>query len=153
MPNTTWILEQTLAKNLGVGRAAVAEYRKNYLEKNRDWRLEKKQVELSGSAAQQISAALGASLPGDAGPDRPLQASADNTTQVPGPVELVVSKVYPNPRLLGALTADGELVRVAVSRNQNFRPGMKIQARPPMPPPAAQLYRLEGRPPRRPGRY
>jgi hypothetical protein len=135
-----WLLEQDLAKKIGVARDVVAEYRKAHLQRDKDWRIERKQVELSQDAIDKISTALGAST-----------ADPAHNTAPPQAVEITVLRLWPNPRLLQAKTAEGELVRVWVPKNKNFRPGMKIKARPPAN--GSFQYTLEGRCPRYPGRW
>jgi hypothetical protein len=153
MANTTWQLESLVAKKLALGRSEIAAFRKTSLQKDRDWRLHKKQVELTPDAIDKISTALGTSPPA-AAPDTAQPAPPTGDTPQPELVELQVARIYPNPRLLQARTAAGQLVNVAVPKNQNFRPPMRIKAHPPdQPPPAVQIYRLEGRCPRFPGRW
>jgi hypothetical protein len=77
---------------------------------------------------------------------------ADPPSSGPEFVELTVTRVYPNPHVIEACLETGEHVRVAVMRNTNFRPQMKIKARRPLPD-GPELYRLEGRCPRFPGRW
>jgi hypothetical protein len=142
-----WIQEQTFAKKIGVARSVLVAFRKKNLLQDLDWRIERKQVELSGEATKKISAALG----------QPAKDPAQIPTEPTGaaePIELQVTKIYPNPRLLQARTADGKLVVVSVPRNKNFRPLMKLKAWPPAADgTGVKLYRLEGRCPRLPGRY
>lgn len=165
MANRTWQFESVVAKNLGLARDVLAAYRKNSLEKNQDWRVHRKQVEISDDGIKKImdsllmapdpvtlSTALGTSPPA-AEPTRPTEPAPAANGPPPELVELMVQKIYPNPRLLLARTADDQLVTVAVPRNKNFRPLMRIKAHPPGAPPAAQIYRLEGRCPRYPGRW
>ena len=147
MPMEIWELEQDVAKKIGVARAVLAEYRREHLQRDQDWRVTRKQVELSQGAIDKISTTLGAVQPGE--------PEAHNTpappVAVPEVVELEVMRVYPNPRLLLAKDAAGELALVAVPKNKNFRPRMKIKARPPAN--GNTLYHLEGRCPRFPGRW
>lgn len=170
MDNRTWQFESVVAKNLGLARDVLAAYRKNSLEKNLDWRIHRKQVELSRDGIKKImdsllmapdpvtlSTALGTSPPAaapmtTAQPKEPAPP-ANGPPQPEKLVELQVVKIYPNPRLLRARTAEGELVTVAVPKNRNFRPLMRIRARQPGAPPAVQIYQLEGRCPRYPGRW
>ena|SRR5215475_7011712 len=73
-------------------------------------------------------------------------------------VELVVTRVFPNPNLLLARFSDDpdpdprKGVRVKVPKNINFQPGMTIKARAPVHDGPA-LYILEGRCPRYRGRW
>src|SRR4029077_11432634 len=94
-----WLLEQDVSKKICVARAVIAEYRKAHLQQGQDWRVERKQVELSQSAVDKISTALGAST-----------APAHNTAP-PQAVELTVTRLWGNPRLLQAKTADDQAVR------------------------------------------
>ena len=147
MESETWVLESVAAKNLGVSRSVLAEYRKKTLMQNRHWRLNHNQVEILEEALHNISTTLGATPPGQ-------EAEPDSTTPAPPAaepevVELEVIRVYPNPRLLAAKTAGGFVVQVLVPKNRNFRPRMQIKAR--RGPGSA--YYLEGRCPRYPGRW
>lgn len=150
-----WELEAAVAKKIGVGRDVLIEYRQAHLEKNLDWRTNRKQVELSQDAIDKISTALGATAV-SAEPEAHNTPSAQTPASVPeAPVELEVVRIYPNPRLLAAKTADGRLVNVAVPRNKNFRPRMQIKARPPVNGAigSTSLFSLDGRCPRYPGRW
>jgi hypothetical protein len=146
-----WELEAAVAKKIGVGRNVLIEYRQAHLEKNLHWRTNRKQVELSQDAIDRISTALGAT----AAPAKPDTHSAPPPAVPEEPVELEVVRIYPNPRLLAAKTADGRLVNVAVPRNKNFRPRMQIKARPPVNGAigSTSLFSLDGRCPRYPGRW
>jgi len=64
-------------------------------------------------------------------------------------VELTVDKIYPNPRLIGALTPDGDLVRVRVRDSHKFTRHMKIPCREI----GEGLYELTRKQPRFPGRW
>ncbi len=143
-----WELEAAVAKKIGVGRNVLIEYRQAHLEKNLHWRTNRKQVELSQDAIDKISATLGTAPPGG----EPVSHSTPPApAAVPEVVELQVLRVYPNPRLLAAKTAAGDLVLVSVPKNKNFRPRMQIKARPPAN--GSTLYYLDGRCPRYPGRW
>jgi hypothetical protein len=153
-----WVLEQEIAKKFGVARGILVVFRKEHLQKNVDWRLEKNQITLSRAAVQKISAAFGTELPPDETKQdtpmpMPAPAKPDQVPERPELIELQVVRVWPNPRLLRARTANGQLVTVAVPKNKNFRVLMRLKAWPPDPPPAPQVYRLEGRCPRYPGRW
>jgi hypothetical protein len=141
-----WLLEQDVSKKIGVARAVIAEYRKEHLTLGEDWRVERKQVELSQSAVDKISTALGAT---------PALSPITPPPPVPEAVELIVLRLLPNPRLLVAVFPD-DLARrhtlyVSVAMNKNFRPGMRIKTRPPDN--GTAIYKLEGRCPRYPGRW
>jgi hypothetical protein len=156
-----------VAKNLGLARDVLAAYRKNSLEKNQDWRIHRKQVEISDAGIKKImdsllmapdpvtlSTALGTSPPAAAPTTAQPAPPANGPPNPEELVELQVVRPYPNPRLVSARTAEGQLVTVAVPQtNKNFRGNMRIKAHPPEPPPAPQVYRLEGRCPRFPGRW
>lgn len=65
--------------------------------------------------------------------------------------ELIVTKVFPNPRLVQARDlASGEFYLVHVTKNNNFRPRMVLKARPVN---GQRLFKLEGRTPRFPGKW
>lgn len=143
MSERIWELESAVGKKLGVVRGVLAEYRKTQLEKDREWRMNRNQVELSPDAIDKISTALGAAPAVTA--HNPPPAVAPEAVE-----ELEVVRVYPNPRLLLAKMG-AELVLVAVPRNKNFRARMLIKAR--RPANGSALYTLEGRCPRFPGRW
>jgi hypothetical protein len=151
MQSETWESESAVAKKLCVAREVLVQFRKTNLEKNRDWKVEHKQVELSPDAIDRISTALGAT----ADPGEPDTHNTPPAAVPEVPVELEILRIYPNPRLLAAKTDAGVLVLVRVPRNKNFRPRMKIKAKPPTDGAvgSATLYTLEGRCPRYPGRW
>jgi len=79
---------------------------------------------------------------------------AQSFRQHNGTVELIVTRGCLNPRILvatlpGAGKAQDQQVRVKVKSNVNFRPKMKLRARPI----DAEFYELVGRCPRYPGRW
>ena len=143
-----WFLESLLADHLGVTRNKLSDFRRDLLEKS-DWKKETRQVLLSDIAVKKILRQLGS-------PDLDCSACAQkNGDEAPSPeiLEMTVTKVFPNPGLIEACLETGERVRVAVVRNHNFRPKMKIKARRPTRTVGPQIYRLEGRTPRFPGKW
>lgn len=145
MGTSIWYEENLLAERLGVSRFALEQFRKESLKKNRDWKLEHKEIHWSPLAAEKLLASLGVS---------PAVLNGAPEKKEPELVQLTIAQIYPNPRLLLATRLDnGDFVRVTVPNNRNFRPKMTIQAHPPAPAPAPQLYRLEGRCPRFPGKW
>jgi len=141
----SWYFESSVAERLGLSRDEVEQYRARELRKKGDWKKIGRAIALSDVGLNKLLLATGAShvdctdcLVGKNG--------ADN-----GELVVVVARIYPNPRLLLARTTDGEIVRVSVRLNRNFRPGMKIKVEPPAG--ALPLYRLVGRCPRFPGKW
>jgi hypothetical protein len=141
-----WYSESLLASRLAVTRTSLENFRHNALG-NGDVKKIGRSVFISESALKKLLAELG-SEELDCSECLEKNGAAQN-----GVVELVVTRVFPNPRLIQATTDTGELVLVAVSTNNNFRPRMTVKAHAPGPLPAPQLYRLEGRCPRFPGRW
>lgn len=143
-----WFVESLLADRLGVTRNALESFRSQVLKKDVDWKKENRQVLLSDDAVKKICRQLGS-------PDLDYSGCAQkNGDGPPSPeiLELTVTRVFPNPRVIEASLEDGERVHVSVMHNINFRPAMKIKARLPLPG-GPRLYRLEGRCPRFPGRW
>jgi len=143
-----WFIESLLAERLGVTRNELEGFRSDTLKKEVDWKKENRQVLLSDSSVKKILGRLGS-------PDFDYSECAQkNGDEPPAPdtLELTVTQVFINPRLIEACLDTGERVRVAVMNNANFRPKMIIKARRPLPGGPA-LYRLEGRCPRFPGRW
>lgn len=141
----TWFLESLLAERLGLTRNALEDFRKEHLKKGADWKTENRRVLLRESAVKKMLARLDAQ-------DLDYSAAAQKNGAVTDEVrELAVTKVFPNPRLIEARDSDtGQIVRVCVPNNKNFRPRMMVKARPWR---GEILYRLEGRTPRFPGKW
>lgn len=138
-----WFLEAILAERLGLTRNALEEFRKKHLKQGPDWKKENRRVLLRESAVKKALALLDRQ-------DLDYQAAAAKNG-ADDVRELVITRVFPNPHLIEArdpLTA--EIMRVAVPNNKNFRPKMTVRARPYRNP---HFYRLEGRTPRRPGKW
>jgi hypothetical protein len=145
-----WYYESSVAEHLGLTRNALEEYRARELKKKGDWKKIGRAVALSDAGLKKLLTYL------EVGELDCSSCVVGKNGAEPDPesVELKVARVYPNPRLLLAATETGELVRVSVPNNVNFRKGMTIKARPfkgPFLNP--QLYRLEGRCPRFPGKW
>jgi hypothetical protein len=141
-----WYSESLLASRLTVTRSSLENFRKNALGDG-DTKKIGRTLFISESALKKLLAELGS---------EELDCSEcleKNGASQNGVVELVVTRVFPNPRLIQATTDTGELVLVSVATNNNFRPRMTVKAHAPGPLPAPQLYRLEGRCPRFPGRW
>lgn len=142
-----WFLESVLAERLGLTRNTLEEFRKANLKKTADWKMENRRVLLRESAVKKMLARLDA-----ADLDYSAAAQKNGHAAQDGVHELIVTKVFPNPRLIEARDLDsGELARVSVPNNKNFRPRMTVKARAWKP--EQLLYRLEGRTPRFPGRW
>jgi hypothetical protein len=145
MPNL-WYSESQLASRLAVTRSSLENFRRGALG-NGDVKKIGRSLFISEAALKKLLASLGSAE---------LDCSEcleKNGASPDGVVELVVTRVFPNPRLIQATTDTGELVLVSVATNNNFRPHMTVKAHAPGPLPAPQLYRLEGRCPRFPGRW
>jgi hypothetical protein len=143
-----WFLESLLVDCLGVTRNKLEDFRSQSLKKSVDWKKENRHVLLSEAAVKKILRDLGS-------PDLDYSGCAQkNGDEPPGPeiLELTVTRVFPNPHLIEASLETGELVRVSVMNNKNFRPKMKVNPLSPRPD-GPQLYRLQGRTPRFPGRW
>jgi hypothetical protein len=142
----SWYLEERLAPHLDVTKNVLEKFRADVLQK-KDWRQTDRGIELSPPALQKLLEALGS-------PDLDCSACLATAAE-PEPLELVVTRVFPNPQLLEcAMTVNGaaaEKVRVRVPDNRNFRPRMTIKAVP--DPVFPHLYKLKGRCPRFPGRW
>lgn len=144
-----WYYEASIADRLGLTRNALEDYRARSLKKKGDWKKIGRAVALSEPALKKLLTDLNAN--GLDCTDCQVRKNGADETEA-GVEELKVIRVYPNPRLLLAATDTGEQVRVQVPNNNNFRAGMTIKARA-LRLPAMQLYRLEGRCPRFPGKW
>jgi hypothetical protein len=141
-----WYSESLLASRLTVTRTSLENFRKGALQKD-DVKKIGRALFISEAALKKLLRELGS---------EELDCSEcleKNGAAQDGVVELVVTRVFTNPRLIQAVTDTGELVLVSVARNENFRPNMTVKAHTPGPLPAPQLYQLEGRCPRFPGRW
>jgi hypothetical protein len=143
-----WYSESLLASHLAITRSTLENFRKSSLKKN-DAKKIGRALFISEAALKKLLRQLGS---------EELDCSdcleKNGAEAQPEISELKVERVYPNPRLLLATTDTGELVRVSVSNNINFRKGMTIKARPFKGPfLSPQFYRLEGRCPRFPGKW
>jgi hypothetical protein len=141
-----WYSESQLVSRLSVTRSSLENFRKGALGQA-DVKKIGRSLFISDAALKKLLASLG-SEELDCSECLEKNGASEN-----GVVELTVTRVFPNPRLIQAATDSGELVLVAVATNNNFRPHMTVKAHAPGPLPAPQLYRLEGRCPRFPGRW
>jgi hypothetical protein len=141
-----WYSESLLASRLTVTRSSLENFRKDALG-NDDIKKIGRSLFISEAALKKLLRQLD-SEGLDCSECLEKNGAAQN-----GVVELVVTRVFPNPRLIQATTDTGEVVLVSVATNNNFRPHMTVKAHMPGPLPAPQLYRLEGRCPRFPGRW
>jgi hypothetical protein len=139
-----WYSEALLASRLSITRSTLENFRKSALKKN-DVKKIGRSLFISEPALQKLLLNLG-SEGFDCSDCLEKNGAEENSV-----LELVVSRVFPNPRLIEAQNPEtGEIVRVSVMSNMNFRPSMKIKARPQTNSP---LYRIEGRCPRFPGKW
>ena len=142
-----WYYEASIAERLGLTRNTLENYRARELKKKGDWKKIGRAVALSEPALKKLLADLDASELDCSG----CLVSGNGEEPQPEVIELKVARVYPNPRLLLATTNAGELVRVSVQKNRNFRAGMTIKAKAPNG--TLSIYRLVGRCPRFPGKW
>jgi hypothetical protein len=107
-----WFIESLLVDRLGITRNALEGFRSHTLKKGVDWKKENRHVVLSDDAVKKILVQLGS-------PDLDYSACAQKNGEespVPQPeiLELTVTRVFPNPRLIEASLDTGRLVRVSV---------------------------------------
>jgi hypothetical protein len=140
-----WYSESLLASRLTVTRSSLENFRKGELEPA-DVKKIGRALFISEPALEKLLRHLGSE-------ELDCSECLEKNGAPAGVVELVVTRVFPNPRLIQATTDTGELVLVSVAMNNNFRPRMTVKAHAPGPLPAPQLYRLEGRCPRFPGKW
>jgi len=149
--SAVWYSEALLAERLQISQGEMSRLRSSL-----------KKMEVKRKAAGYfIHERVAKRLLEDLGsPDLDISGCAlqDNGTEPPAPieiVELIITRVYPNPRLILARFPDDVAekfpVRVKVPNNINFQPHMKIRVRPPLK--EDGLYILEGRCPRYRGRW
>lgn len=141
-----WFVESILADRLGLTRKALEDFRKAHLKKTADWKIENRQVLVREKAVKKMLADLDVTDLAD------YSAAAAKNGATPNDLhELIVTKVFPNPRLVQARDLDtGEMHLVHVTKNANFRPRMVLKARPYK---GQRLLKLEGRTPRFPGKW
>jgi len=143
-----WYVEKMLVERLQLSRQSIDRFRSS-LTKGTDWKKDGREIVLSPGAVKRLLTDLGS-------PDYDISSSAiqENGARPPQEiVELVVHRKFANPRLLEARDpATGQLVRVRVPYNVNFQPHMVIKARKPGAG-FKDLYLMEGRCPRYPGKW
>lgn len=140
-----WYSESLLASRLTVTRSSLENFRKGALGKD-DVKKIGRSLFISEAALKKLLRELGSE-------ELDCSECLEKNGAPNGVVDLVVTRVFPNPRLIQATTDTGELVLVSVASNNNFRPSMTVKAHAPGPLPSPQIYRLEGRCPRFPGRW
>jgi hypothetical protein len=141
-----WYLEKILGQRLKLERSVLERFRKSL--DPQDVQKLGRDILYSPAAYKKLMAELGS-------PDYDISSAAmqeDGEKPQEEIVELTVERKFSNPRLLVAKTATGDLVRVRVPYNANFQPRMIIRARVPHSD-EPQLYLMEGRCPRYPGRW
>ena len=169
-------VERELAEALGVAHDFLKSIRRDQLARGADWELVKGQVAYSDAGRAKALAALTAddSAPNvaphgpDAGSEKNRAAAAEARGAAPVAeldaaaldaateaaaigaeiVTLVCAKLPRNRRIILARHS-GALVRVRVKDSQNFRIGMELPARHVRD----DLWQLEGKCPRYPGRF
>jgi len=149
-----WYIEAKVADRVGHTRQHLKGIRDESLKKNSDWKVLGRDVVLSAKGLVKLLERL--ELLGIDCSSALVEKNGEVAPAEPEFLEVTVTRVFPNPRLLLAVlpeTNEGPIL-VSVPNNVNFRPAMKVKVRQPTePPPAPQLYRLEGRCPRFPGRW
>lgn len=146
-----WYSEAALAAKLSVTKNGLQNFRDRELQPT-EWKKIGRDIYLSPPALNKVL-----ELTGNADLDCSDCLLQKNGEAPPDAVEeLMVNRIYPNPHLVecvrpakGARPATRVLVRVPL--NKNFRPRMVLRARADVNNP--NLYRLEGRCPRFPGRW
>lgn len=149
MMQRIWYSEQLLATHLNVSRNSLEEFRSSELKKNEGWMKRGREIFLDEEAVRVLKEHLGCENMDLSGC---REKNGANPPPADAPIELTVSRVFPNPHLLECVKpGTQERVRVRVISNKNFRPRMTLKAKPDTVAPG--LYRLEGRTPRFPGRW
>lgn len=158
MNSSTYYYESKLSEKLGISRDELTAYRRQFLKKKSgDWAMLGRDVVLSHGAVDRFLSYWVEKT--QAAPDAaailacavPHQKKNGAPAILPnGPVDLVVKRRYPNVHLLLATDSTGGDHRVWVPANDNFRPDMKLKARPQGP---GKPHKLVGRCPRYPGRW
>lgn len=152
-------LEARLAEKLCISRKDMRYLRKEALRKRVDWtadvadgrRIVYTEQGL-GRLIEYLRATQNAQLPASFDDCRRGSRITRELAQLPSDplTEMVVTRVFPNPRLLEAKKKGvGESVLVTVPSSKNFIPGMTLLARHT----GGSHFRLEGRCPRFKGRY
>lgn len=153
-------VESELAELLGVAQDVLKAQRKALLlTRGADWDLVKNAVTYTEAAAKKILAALQAGSPpaepaavDPATIGEPAEPPALPEKAAPAIVDALCAKLPRNRRIIIARLGAGReapLVRVRVKDSSNFRVGMELKARHL----AADLYELEGKAPRFPGKF
>ncbi len=131
--------EKHLTKIIGVNRRELTKIRKSLVQGGH-WILNSGAVSYSQSGVKRLLSALELpyeKLPPFLIPPQPGEAR-----------EMIVTRVYRNRKLIGA-ELDGQLQRIRVQSNKNFRRGMKIPTRHIN----GDIWELARRCPRWPGRW
>src|SRR5215475_14101013 len=129
--NATWYSEALLTERLGITSSAMSQYSRALKKTDR------KKVDGRWFIHETAAAALVQGLGSEATIDISSCALQDNGELPPAPaieiVDLIVHRVYPNPRLILARFLDDPAgkhpVRVKVPNHINFQPRMQIRAR------------------------
>jgi hypothetical protein len=166
------ISEETCAVKLGLKRDVMTSMRGEHLVEGDDWTVQNRRVMITESGMEKLLEAVGISRPeqnpvlpesqNEQQPDQPQPSPAEalpqNRQEVlspPKPTEVTLIIAKPPPRnryIIEAVPKDGgEMVRVRVHDNQNFLPGMEIEARPDEA--YSDVFVLIGRCPRYRGRW
>lgn len=162
MNASTWYFESKLSEKLGISRDELVAIRRQLLQKKQEhWKMLGRELVISRAGVDLLLASLiektGAGIDlskilSCAVPQQSTTSKAAPPPQKNGEVELTVKRLYPNDRLLLATHPETqEQLRVSVPSNANFRPAMKLKARPQGDP--RQPWKLVGRCPRFPGRW
>lgn len=163
------IRESFLAERLGLTQRDVAKERKLF-EQGRDWDLVEKRVLWSVSAAMQLAAGLGISLPaadleapetpgGIPTPPSEEKPQGDTPSMQHTEEMTVVRWRFPNERIIQCRRQDESLVFVRVRSSKNFRPFLSSSTSTNPKPMVIRAYRdrngwaLSGNCPRWPGKW
>ncbi len=133
-------LEDDLAAELGLNRDEMRRQRRAHLVEGVTWLRKNKRLWLTEEGVRLIKEAMGVR------PEPVLERRSEAEGET-----LRVLRIPRNARILEAEKKDGGVVRVRVSSNVNFVPGMEIKAR--TEGPYGDVMTLEGRCPRFRGRW
>lgn len=134
-------MKDDLAQTMGLNRDAMRALRRTHLTEGTTWHRKEKRLWITSEGEALIHAALGVVAP-----------IAPEKKEGPRENELTVTRIPSrNLRIVEAQKKDGRAVRVRVTSNVNFIPGMVIYAREEGP--YEDVMTLEGRCPRYRGRW
>jgi len=142
--------ERWLSQETGLSRDILREHREKNLAAGDHRKGSRGQIVWEITALDKLSA----EYPEFATILENLKGGEEGARKALGPSEAVdglVTRMFANPHLIGAELPGNRQILVRVHDNKNFRPGMKVKARPAKDSGAPWVH--EGRCPRWPGRY